>query len=85
MSDDDERPWRWRNLREATLVFYLLPLPWQWRWRWKRVSEWLGWSVELSIGPIVIRLECDIGNCSTGDWRARFGLSELEAWNRSKR
>jgi hypothetical protein len=93
MSDDEApRPWRWRNCRSlfVGVGFTLLP------WDWFRLRAWstcdggdhvggcYGKQWGLVLGPISLSIGAGIGNNSTGDWRARFGLSEEEAWDRSK-
>jgi hypothetical protein len=92
MSDDEApRPWRWRNCRAIRLSISFSPLPWTWGlgvWNTCNGGEHCGgcygkhWGVV--IGPLCFSAEADHGNISTGDWRARFGLSEEEAWERSK-
>jgi hypothetical protein len=80
----EHRSWRWRNLREASIGITLLLFPWQWRLYWESVSAYDDWHVVVVVGPLVIRAEASYGNCSTGDWRARFGMSDTEAWERSE-
>jgi hypothetical protein len=81
----DYRPWRWRNLRDATVTAAILVFPWQWRLHWERVSVYDEFHALVLIGPLLLKVECSYGNCSTGDWRARFGMSDLRAWERSER
>lgn len=91
MSDDEEapRPWRWRNCRDLTVSAIFAPFPWDWHFgTWTRcdgdVGGAYGKTWNLMLGPVRFAVQAGIGNCSTGDWRARFGLSEEEAWDRSK-
>ena len=91
LADEEVRPWRWRNCRSVSLIGSFSPCPWDWRLtKWSYVPCGSGcdcygkvWGIQ--IGPFSFTFSADIGNVSTGDWRARFGLSEEEAWERSKR
>lgn len=93
MSDDDEapRPWRWRNCRSLFVSITFAPLPWTWRMDagteadgGEHVGGCYGRTWFVMCGPFGITLTAGIGNISEDDWRARFGLSEEEAWDRSK-
>ena len=78
--------WTWRNCRSLEIGFSLLIFPWDWhiqaeKWDCNNTCEWKGWA---QFGPIVISLDAHIGNVSSESrWRAWFGLSEDEAWERS--
>jgi hypothetical protein len=77
--------WTWRNCREITLTVHIALFPWQWfiraeKWDDNSSREFKAW---LQFGPIVLSIDADIGNVSSGDWRARFGLSENEAFRRA--
>ena len=82
--DEEYRPWRWRNLREMEISLSLLIFPWQWRFHWERVLAYDLWHADVIVGPLHLQAWASYGNCSTGDWRARFGLSDSEAWERSE-
>lgn len=91
--DDEEapRPWRWRNCRAVRIGISISPLPWTWSFGvWTlceggaHVGGAYGKHWGIGLGPIGLSLQVDHGNISTGDWRARFGLSEEEAWDRSE-
>ncbi len=88
--DDEPRPWRWRNLRSFTISAYFSPLPWDWHLAAKAVDidegsgGFTGRFYAIAVGPFIFHFEVDIGNCSVPGWRGRFGLSETEAWERSK-
>lgn len=93
MTDDNEapRPWRWRNCRSLFVSVTFAPLPWTWLLGVDTYTEGggdtggcYGRTWMLMLGPVSISVCAGIGNNSTGDWRARFGLSEEEAWERSK-
>lgn len=91
MTDDDEapRPWRWRNCRGLNASITFAPFPWNWHFGWHSRNDGdaggcYGKTWNLMLGPVWFTVMADIGNNSTGDWRARFGLSEEEAWERSK-
>jgi hypothetical protein len=81
---EEERRWTWRNLRECDIGFHIVPMPWQWRMSADLTGGYVGAFGHVQFGPFVLTFEADVGNCSTGDWRAMFGLSEQEAWERSK-
>lgn len=79
--------WAWRNCREITLSFHVIPFPWQWR---VRAEKWddnssREFKAYCQFGPFSVGIEADIGNVSSGDWRARFGLSEHEAFRRANK
>jgi hypothetical protein len=78
------RRWRWKNLRSCSVAVHLILLPWDWRVSARRSMDYCEFYMQVQFGPVSIKLSGDIGNCSTGDWRAWFGLSEDEAWERSK-
>lgn len=80
---DEERPWCWRNCREITIGADIHLLPWQWHIRSEVRSSCCELFAALQLGPLSLTLYCDIGNISDETWRARFGLSETEAWERS--
>jgi hypothetical protein len=85
---DDTQPkekvrWAWRNTRHVSLSLEVNVFPWQWRLAIGRSqNDFAGWSGWIEFGPFMISLYCDIGNVSSGDWRARFAISEATAWNR---
>lgn len=85
------RPWRWRNCRSLLVGLTFSPLPWTWHVRYlslcddgDHVGGAYGKTWTVVFGPFGISVTAGIGNNSTGDWRARFGLSEEEAWDRSE-
>lgn len=89
MSDDEPRPWRWRNLRHAEISIFIIPFPWDWYVRFQRSDDddaggcyGMLWSAQL--GPLCFGLHVTHGHRSAPGWRGRFGLSETEAWERSE-
>lgn len=87
---DEERPWRWRNLRHAEIMVSIVPFPWDWHVQFCRSNDddaggCYGVSWNAQIGPFCFGLHVTHGNCSAKGWRGRFGLSEDEAWERSSR
>jgi hypothetical protein len=85
MPEDEDRPWRWRNCRELSVALVIVPMPWSWRFGAERQNvNYLGGSWAVALGPVVIRIEAWIGNISVEGWQRHFGLSESEAWERSK-
>ena len=91
LADEEERrPWRWRNCRSLIVGIAFAPFPWDWHFGVNSVCDGsdaggcYGKEWWLLLGPVAFNLHADHGNISTGDWRARFGLSETEAWERSK-
>lgn len=80
---DEARPWRWRNCREIEIGVVFFVLPWQWRIRRESDSDHTQRRFAMQFGPIGLTILADIGNISDETWRAHFGLSESEAWERS--
>ena len=79
------RPWVWRNLRHLQVYFSFEVFPWQWRISAWKESDYSELSATVQFVFISIGMHANCGNCSTGDWRARFGLSDDKAWERAGR
>jgi hypothetical protein len=82
-----DRPWTWRNLRGLHLSVVFWPCPWQWHVA-SRIEHatYYEFSAHLQIGPFEVGIFADTGNVSSeSPWRARFGLSDDEAWERADR
>lgn len=85
MTDDECRGWSWRSCRAIRVALWLEILPWQWRIGSETVSDTyteFRWGCQF--GPLGLQIIADTGNSSDESWRARFGLSDEEAWERSK-
>ena len=85
IGDDEIRPWRWRNCRQLCVAVWFHVLPWQWRIGCQVVADtYTEFRAGVQFGPIGFQIDADTGNSSAEGWRARFGLSDDEAWERSK-
>lgn len=82
--NEDDKIWTWKNTRSVNLEFLLILAPWEWRVTWVRDSDCYGHTLRIQFGPFCFSLLCDISNCSAEGWQGKFGLSECEAWERSK-
>lgn len=78
-----ENKWRWRNCRSIALGFEF------WVWPWAvgagREGDVYGGQSYVCIGPLVLSIKYNIGNCSA-NWPSNLlALSESEAWERASR
>lgn len=81
---EDHKVWTWKNTRSIRISVSLFICPWDWFISYDKYTNFDLWHTRLQLGPLTILINCDIGNSSAEGWRGRFGLSECEAWERSK-
>lgn len=78
--------WTWWNCRSLVIGVSWVFCPWDWYVKASpgtnnHSGEWRGW---VQFGPLVVSLDAAIGNISSESrWRAWFGITEDEAYQRS--
>jgi hypothetical protein len=80
-----QRPWCWRNCRDAGISVHAHLLPPSWRLRAWWEPETYSLAAGVHLGCLSIQLWCDIGNTEDPTWRGRLALSFAEAWERAGR
>jgi hypothetical protein len=80
----ESRVWTWKNTRSVKISVSLFICPWDWFISYAKYTDYELCNTRLQIGPFYLSFEFTIGNSSAEGWRGKFGLSECEAWDRSK-
>jgi hypothetical protein len=76
--------WYWRNCRDIGFSIRFRPLTW--RFGFERDADVYGGEWRLQLGPVMLVLSANIGNCSSSNrFEAWRGLSEMEAEERAER
>ena len=83
----DQDVWRWKNCRSLAVSIDFFVFPWEWfilagKFPADVACYQSSWFLQL--GPFGFKLSAGIGYVSNESrWRAFFGLSEHEAWERA--
>ena len=76
-----EPRWHWRNCRSIGFSVEFWPLDWS--LEIQSTGDVYGGQTAIAVGPVVLCLYYDIGNCSSYGPERRWALSEVEAYSRA--
>ncbi len=79
-----EPNWTWKNCRDIGFSVHFWPLTW--RFGFERDVDVYGGDWRLSLGPLLVVMSANIGNCSSENrFEAWLGLSQHEAYERASK